>query len=179
MSPDRAGRPASSNNHRGARIRTGDLCDPNAALYRTEPRPANQTTPTPGAQTRTDGVGFEPTRVFSPTRFPIVRLKPLGHPSRNPDESGGTRPCSTLPGSIPTRSEPESGRGPTVPLPTGGSWIRTEGERGWRRRRHRRSTHASPRRRRGPWVRIPDQTSWIYRHGGSGIRTHAGRSPTP
>ena len=24
---------------RGARIRTGDLCDPNAALYRTEPRP--------------------------------------------------------------------------------------------------------------------------------------------
>lgn len=25
--------------HRGARIRTGDLCDPNAALYRTEPRP--------------------------------------------------------------------------------------------------------------------------------------------
>jgi hypothetical protein len=26
-------------------------------------------------------VGFEPTRVFSPTRFPIVLLKPLGHPS--------------------------------------------------------------------------------------------------
>ena len=25
--------------HRGARIRTGDLCDPNAALYRTEPHP--------------------------------------------------------------------------------------------------------------------------------------------
>ena len=25
--------------YRGARIRTGDLCDPNAALYRTEPRP--------------------------------------------------------------------------------------------------------------------------------------------
>ena len=25
--------------NRGARIRTGDLCDPNAALYRTEPRP--------------------------------------------------------------------------------------------------------------------------------------------
>ena len=27
------------NLNRGARIRTGDLCDPNAALYRTEPRP--------------------------------------------------------------------------------------------------------------------------------------------
>ena len=25
--------------NRGARIRTGDLCDPNAALYRTEPHP--------------------------------------------------------------------------------------------------------------------------------------------
>ena len=28
----------------------------------------------------TDGVGFEPTRAM-PTRFPVVRLKPLGHPS--------------------------------------------------------------------------------------------------
>ena len=28
--------------NRGARIRTGDLCDPNAALYRTEPRPEMQ-----------------------------------------------------------------------------------------------------------------------------------------
>jgi hypothetical protein len=28
-----------------------------------------------------DGVGFEPTRAIHPTRFPIVRLKPLGHPS--------------------------------------------------------------------------------------------------
>jgi hypothetical protein len=27
--------------NRGARIRTGDLCDPNAALYRTEPRPGS------------------------------------------------------------------------------------------------------------------------------------------
>ena len=31
--------PHSRVNSRGARIRTGDLCDPNAALYRTEPRP--------------------------------------------------------------------------------------------------------------------------------------------
>lgn len=30
-----------------------------------------------------DGVGFEPTRAFHPTRFPIVLLKPLGHPSRS------------------------------------------------------------------------------------------------
>ncbi len=36
-----------------------------------------------------DGVGFEPTRVVSPTRFPIVLLKPLGH--RSP------RPCSGRP----------------------------------------------------------------------------------
>src|SRR5207249_4432596 len=27
----------------------------------------------------TDRVGFEPTRVIHPTRFPIVLLKPLGH----------------------------------------------------------------------------------------------------
>lgn len=31
--------PRSETNNRGARIRTGDLCDPNAALYRTEPHP--------------------------------------------------------------------------------------------------------------------------------------------
>ena len=61
--------------NRGARIRTGDLCDPNAALYRTEPRPGTYRIKT------TDGVGFEPTRAM-PTRFPIVRLKPLGHPSK-------------------------------------------------------------------------------------------------
>ena len=32
-------RPHARHFNRGARIRTGDLCDPNAALYRTEPRP--------------------------------------------------------------------------------------------------------------------------------------------
>ncbi len=30
--------------YRGARIRTGDLCVPNAALYRTEPRPGEYRT---------------------------------------------------------------------------------------------------------------------------------------
>ncbi len=69
---DTASRPLTN---RGARIRTGDLCDPNAALYRTEPRPGTYRIKT------TDGVGFEPTRAM-PTRFPIVRLKPLGHPSK-------------------------------------------------------------------------------------------------
>ena len=34
-----ATRPTFCRLNRGARIRTGDLCDPNAALYRTEPRP--------------------------------------------------------------------------------------------------------------------------------------------
>jgi hypothetical protein len=33
------------NPNRGARIRTGDLCDPNAALYRTEPRPEDLPAP--------------------------------------------------------------------------------------------------------------------------------------
>ena len=61
--------------NRGARIRTGDLCDPNAALYRTEPHPGQL------GYLLADGVGFEPTRTMS-TRFPIVRLKPLGHPSK-------------------------------------------------------------------------------------------------
>ena len=68
-------------NHRGARIRTGDLCVPNAALYRTEPRPgtAKPTSESPrgltnwpnvyglGGTRRTDGVGFEPTRVLTHT----------------------------------------------------------------------------------------------------------------
>ncbi len=47
--------------HRGARIRTGDLCDPNAALYRTEPRPvptARTPTTSPSSH-KTDGVGFD------------------------------------------------------------------------------------------------------------------------
>jgi hypothetical protein len=35
--------PAAFLKNRGARIRTGDLCDPNAALYRTEPRPEGRT----------------------------------------------------------------------------------------------------------------------------------------
>src|SRR5262245_17867758 len=30
---------------------------------------------------RAEGVGFEPTNGFPYTRFPSVRLKPLGHPS--------------------------------------------------------------------------------------------------
>ena len=119
--------------NRGARIRTGDLCDPNAALYRTEPRPGILGY----LYSTTDGVGWscgashprssrvlpfwrfavpclaarvKPTlrssskiswvrtpvpflstqprtgwdsnpRGREPTRFPIVRLKPLGHPS--------------------------------------------------------------------------------------------------
>ena len=78
-------------------VRTGDLCVPNAALYRTEPRPVffpcwscarmKRIPASPGssAEPPADGVGFEPTRVFSPTRFPIVRLKPLGHPSEKKD----------------------------------------------------------------------------------------------
>ena len=104
--------------NRGARIRTGDLCDPNAALYRTEPRPVCEVPPSRFAQrTGWDGpAGTDrlrglappgatplrlersnptPLRLASlngrggirthagkmPTRFPVVRLKPLGHPS--------------------------------------------------------------------------------------------------
>ncbi len=47
--------------NRGARIRTGDLCVPNAALYRAEPRPVITN------QRKTDGVGFEPTRAYTHT----------------------------------------------------------------------------------------------------------------
>ncbi len=48
--------------NRGARIRTGDLCDPNAALYRTEPRPglptsSSQSSGRSGIRTH---VGFRP-----------------------------------------------------------------------------------------------------------------------
>jgi hypothetical protein len=49
---------------RGARIRTGDLCDPNAALYRTEPRPEGTCK---SNILTTDGVGFEPTRALAHT----------------------------------------------------------------------------------------------------------------
>ena len=121
--------------YRGARIRTGDLCDPNAALYRTEPRPGLLGYTTDGvgwtslrdrrlarhpigrfANTRSlarleprskplrSSRGFEPTfnsvlpslrtgwdsnpRGREPTRFPIVRLKPLGHPSNKRPRTG-------------------------------------------------------------------------------------------
>ena len=56
--------------NRGARIRTGDLCDPNAALYRTEPRPVPDLRPGGTDMTvnsTADGVGFEPTRAFAHT----------------------------------------------------------------------------------------------------------------
>jgi hypothetical protein len=43
-----------------------------------------------------DGVGFEPTRAVNPTRFPIVLLKPLGHPSRSGIPSV-FRPCPEMP----------------------------------------------------------------------------------
>ena len=65
-----------SMHHRGARIRTGDLCVPNAALYQAEPRPATSSC-TFEQRTEWDS---NPRRL-APTRFPIVRLKPLGHPS--------------------------------------------------------------------------------------------------
>ncbi len=56
--------------NRGARIRTGDLCDPNAALYRTEPRPeATRAYPSSEQRTGWDGPRF--------ARSPhSVRLKP-------------------------------------------------------------------------------------------------------
>ena len=51
---------APPSDNRGARIRTGDLCDPNAALYRTEPRPVatgsivmRRSVPSGGGGTRT------------------------------------------------------------------------------------------------------------------------------
>ena len=129
--------------NRGARIRTGDLCDPNAALYRTEPRPEtgldllrglaapncpiekrggmglawlsrvagmsarrasrdhhlDPLSSTPRSRSaaqiaawvriqtllliqKRTGWDSNP-RGREPTRFPIVRLKPLGHPSRH------------------------------------------------------------------------------------------------
>src|SRR5690606_38686580 len=50
-----------------------------------------------------DGVGFEPTRAIHPTRFPIVRLKPLGHPS---ETSAGR---SARPAAPPARRSGEGG----------------------------------------------------------------------
>ncbi len=50
--------------NRGARIRTGDLCDPNAALYRTEPRPG------PTVRHTDSGVG-----VFQTTRRGGIELR--------------------------------------------------------------------------------------------------------
>ena len=49
------------------------VADSGSNPLRTHPRPLRYLS-------LTDGVGFEPTRAL-PTRFPIVRLKPLGHPS--------------------------------------------------------------------------------------------------
>lgn len=59
---------------------------------------------------RTDRVGFEPTRLFRPTRVPVVLLKPLGHLS------------STHPGAeLPRRKEAEIEaqlREKATPIPT-------------------------------------------------------------
>ena len=41
QAPYQTAPPSAASTNRGARIRTGDLCDPNAALYRTEPRPGS------------------------------------------------------------------------------------------------------------------------------------------
>ena len=82
-----ATRPAFRHN-RGARIRTGDLCDPNAALYRTEPRPV--------------AVGSSP---------PAYRVAGRGGTSV-PSGGGGTRTpkCSRTPhfecGALPIRTTP-------------------------------------------------------------------------
>src|SRR5688572_19585040 len=56
--PVRTTPPVLHTSSRGARIRTGDLCVPNAALYQAEPRPVLHTA---------DGVGFEPTRAYTHT----------------------------------------------------------------------------------------------------------------
>ena len=55
--------------NRGARIRTGDLCDPNAALYRTEPRPGCSS-----CFHQTDGVGCASLRSVG---LPPVGSNPL------------------------------------------------------------------------------------------------------
>jgi hypothetical protein len=120
---------------------------------RTQPHP-----PRVCAPERT-GWDSNPRGCLAPHDFQSCALSRSATRPENPDESGDTRPCSTLPGSIPTRSAPESGRGTST---NGGSGIRTAGEWGWRQRRHRSSTHASPRRRRGPWVQIPTHNVLIY-----------------
>ena len=68
--------------NRGARIRTGDLCDPNAALYRTEPRPVK------------------------------VCLAPASRPGEHPAEAEGLEPPSARRtphfecGALPIRTTP-------------------------------------------------------------------------
>ena len=154
---DQLFRPASRAIHRGARIRTGDLCDPNAALYRTEPRPVpssaldihfSATTCRPSS-----GRGGIRTHVgFRPHDFQSCAL------SRS-----ATRPDSRLPGN-------------------GGSWNQPA-KRG--PRMAHRATAGQPTADgvpQGPpaWVRIPpNHLQTLDHNGGSGIRTHADRSPTP
>ena len=109
------------NQNRGARIRTGDLCDPNAALYRTEPRPADFSTDGVGwagsADRRTDGVGFEPTRARCPHDFQSCALsRSATRPSLQRREWDGPAPADRLRGSAlrpdPLRLEPRTPRPP-------------------------------------------------------------------
>ena len=66
----------------------------------------------------TDGVGFEPTRTMS-TRFPIVRLKPLGHPSRY-GRGEFARPSERRTSSLRSPSLHRGGMGSACsPSPTG------------------------------------------------------------
>ncbi len=86
---------------------------------RTQPHP-----PRVCAPERT-GWDSNPRGCLAPHDFQSCALSRSATRPENPDESGDTRPCSTLPGSIPTRSAPESGRGTST---NGGSGIRTGGD---------------------------------------------------
>ena len=109
-------------------------------------------------------------RGLSPTRFPIVRLKPLGHPSRNRYVVAGTHSGIF--------SEDPVGSNSRI-------FVLFLRRREWdapRCARRLRFAPPNPRRvllRSPPWVLIPVPPSFST-HGGSGIRTHAGLvDPTP
>jgi hypothetical protein len=144
-------------------------------LYRAEPRPENRIQPLvlPN-DLRADGVGFEPTRVIHPTRFPIVLLKPLGHPSlsygrcdpashfrkHRSTERVGFEPTDALRASRFSKPLPWAARAPLQP--TGAA----EGEPAISRATVRRfASSAAPSEARGPPHIAPEPSSQLPRLG--------------
>ena len=144
--------------------------EPGTSATRTQRSTGLSHTPDYSGNNNTDGVGFEPTRTMS-TRFPIVRLKPLGHPSKR--GSGVARTTVQRREWDPRCFAPLTRGSPwgvlaiaTRPLESNPRAVLTS--------RVLEESNASVRS-----AELIQGTVTVRYNGGSGIRTHAVQAPTP